>query len=42
MEQYLNLAVLFSIVMYMVQIDRRLTRIETKLQINGEKNKQGG
>jgi hypothetical protein len=35
MEQYLNLAVLMSLVFYVVKIDRRLTRIEIILRIKG-------
>jgi len=35
MEHYINLAVLMSIVFYMMKIDKRLTRIETILRMKG-------
>jgi len=35
MEQYVNLAILLSLVFYIVKIDKRLTRIEMVLKTHG-------
>jgi hypothetical protein len=35
MEHYINLAILMMLVLYLIKIDKRLTRIETILIMKG-------